>query len=746
MRLGHGTLAMLMAGISLPAGAQAQATAQGGVEADANPAGDTARPGSAEPESSGDVIVTARRRAERLQDAPLSVTALTAEDMAARGINSLSEVARRVPSLNYGDFGDVKLSPTSLRGVVSGAGSAGADPAIGYYVDDVYVGQGAGASIDLYDIERVEVLRGPQGTLFGRNSIGGVISLTTRRPSDAFEASGQALFGNYDRQRLAGSISGPLVPGILSARVTAVRDRRDGYEENIFLDRDVNNARSWSVRGQLLFTIDADTSLLLTASRRELDQETLVFDTLRYNPASLVPPLLAGAGFPLNADPYDREVIANDVSEERLRATQASARFETSFGGIHVTNITAWQRHNYYSRTDTCRCQLSVSYDGDPERVERFSNEFRLDGQVGRLTWLAGIYYFHQTSDNTSFIELGSAVADLFGDPSINGLMIGSDARLTTGSTAAFGSLGYAITDRVDVTIGARYTTESKAINYVQTDPLNFLGGAVALRADDDWGRFTPSVNIRYRPSEDLMVYATVSNGFKSGGFNDALGDADGISFGPETLWNYEAGLRASLFGRRLQLSASAFYMDWKDIQITVQNPNTNFFDPIILNAGGAYSRGIEFELNARPTRRLRLGLNGSIQRVRYSDGALPNGTPLRYVPFAPNHTGAVTADYRIPIAGLEIGLSGEYLLRGRTYLTTNNDPDGRVGGYSLLNLRLTLFGEGERWRIALYGDNITNATYRTRLFDLFDNPLNGQKFITLGPPRTYGIEFRASL
>jgi iron complex outermembrane receptor protein len=714
------------------------------------PTSATAQSGGADPaaseqqkEGKNDIIITARKRRERLQDAPVSVTAFGEEDMARRGITSVAELARRVPSLNYGDFGDAKLSPTSLRGIVSSAGSAGADPAVGFYVDEVYVGQGAGATLDLYDIERVEVLRGPQGTLFGRNTIGGVVSLTTKRPSETLTASGQAVFGNFGRYRLAGSLSGPIVGDRVLGKIALIRDRRGGYDRNLFLNRRVNDHDAWSGRAQILARLGADTQLLLTGSSHHLDQETLVFETLKYNPAALVPQLLTGAGFPLNLDPFDRRVIANEPSEERLTANQLSARLETAIGDVQLTNVAAWQKHRYYSRTDTCRCQLRISYDGDPEVVERFSNELRLSGTAGSLGWVVGAYYFRQDSDNQSFIELGSDLADLFGEPSIAGLVIGSSAEMRTTSQALFASLDVPLADTVDLSLGARYTRETKAIDYVQTDPLALLGGPVALVAKDSWDRLTPNLSVRYRPNSRLTLYAAASNGFKSGGFNDALGSANGISFGPESLWNYEVGVKSTWMGGRVTVNLAAFLMDWNKIQILVQNPATTFFDPIILNAGGASSRGLELEVNARPTDNLRLGLAASKQRARYSEGTLPDGRPLEFIPYAPSYTLSTNAEYRIPIRNHFVALSGEYIARGRTYLTTNNDPDGRVGAYGLLNLRLSVADAGERWQLSLFGDNLTDATYRTRLFDLFENPLNGQKFITLGPPRTFGVEFR---
>ena len=695
--------------------------------------------------SPDEIVVTARKTRERLQDIPISITALGSETLQRRGIETLVDVAKVTPGLNYGDFGDLKLSPTSLRGVVGSAGSAGADPAVGYYVDEVYVGQGPGANLDLYDIAQVEVLRGPQGTLYGRNTIGGVVAITTERPGDEVRASVSAEFGNYARRRLGASLSGPLVEGLVSAKVSAIVDHRDGYEYNVFLGRNVNNHRTWSGRAQLLFTPAPDTELLLTADHAAADQESLVFETLRYNPDAVATQVLLGSGFTLNTDPFDRKVIANRVSRETLNADGYAANFRTRIGGVEIVNIASYRQHDYYSFTDTCRCQLPFSYDGDPETVKRFSDELRVSGKTGPVSWLAGLYYFHQKSDNQSFIQLGAITADLFGVPEIDGLVIGSNAKMTTISKAAFGSLTWQVTPRVDVTLGGRYTHDSKRIDYRQVDPYAILGGATAIQARDGWGSFTPNANVRFRVTPEIMTYVSVAKGFKSGGFNDALGDANGIAFGPESLWNYEAGVKAELFDRRLTFNVALYAMEWSRIQITAQNPATTFYNPIILNAGKAHSRGVEVEASARITQRLRIGGNLAVQDAAYDEGTLPTGQRLDHIPYAPSYTGLVEAEYSVPTRLGPLSLQGEYQVRGRTYLTTNNDPDGRVGAYGLLNLRLSLAARDDRWRVAVYGKNVFDKTYMTRLFDLYDNTLNGQKLITLGAPATYGVEFRVN-
>ncbi len=690
-----------------------------------------------------EIIVTARRQEERLQDAPISVTAFTAAGMERLGIDNVADVARRTPGLQYGNFGDVKLSPTSLRGIIGSSGSAGSDPAVGYYVDEVFVGQGAGANLDLYDIARVEVLRGPQGTLFGRNTVGGVISLTTQRPSEEFEASAQATYGNYDYSRIGASISGPLGDRA-RAGLSAVFTSRDGTSDNVVLGRDVNTLGSYSIRAALDLDIGDHSSLQLNADYRGVDEEPLVFETLRYNNAMLLPILLDAYSLDRNTDPYDRVVYTDDVNTEQLDAWGLSARFATRIGGVDLTNITSYRTHDYYSRVDTDRSALRIAYDGDPEEIWRASEELRLNWNTGPFAWLAGVYYYVQDGTNQSFIEIGADLADLFGDPGLTGVLAGSDAQMTTTSAAAFGSVTWTATDRFDITLGGRYVRDDKEIDYVQSDPLGILGGSGAIQGDDSWTQFTPSINLRYRLQPDVLTYLTVSQGFKSGGFNDALGDANGIAFGPETVTNYEFGLKSELFDRRLIANLAVFYMDWTDIQIAQDNPVTPVFDPIILNAGAAHSQGIELEVQAAPTDHLLLGANLSLLEAEFDEGTLPSGQALRRIPQAPEYTAALNAEYTWPVASWgELSLSGEYIMRGESFLTLDNIDDGRVDPYQLMNLRLTLANPDQGWRLTLWGENITDETYKTRMFDLSGQDLVGQRFIVLGDPSTYGLELR---
>lgn len=708
-------------------------------------------PGASEGgDSVADLVVTARKRPERLQDTPISITAFDAQALARAGIRDIGDLSRSTPGMQYGNFGDLKLSPTSLRGVVSGAGSAGAEPAVAYYVDEVYMGQGAGANLDLYDIERVEVLRGPQGALFGRNSIGGLISLTTKAPTDRFAMSGEIGAGNYSQFRAAGSLSGPLIGERVLAKLSVIRSQRAGYEYNEVLSHRVNDAGSTTARGQILVKVGAVSKLTLTGAYHRVKQHPLVFETLSYNPNAVVAQLYTAAGMKPNGDPYDRRVQADSPSLETLKAYDASARFTTRIGKVGLTALSAYHKHNYFSRTDTDRSPFSLLYDGDPERVTRWSHEVRADVTLGNLDLLIGGYRFTQNASNLSFVEVGKDLGALFGSPALGGTRAGSDAALRTVSNAVFGNATWKISQAAELTVGGRYTHDAKRIDYHQQDALGLLGGNFAVAAHDAWSQFTPSASFRYRFTPNLMGYLTVSRGFKSGGFNDALGDANGIGFGPETMMNYEAGTKGSLANGRLTFALSVFHMRWRDIQITTDNPATAIYDPIIRNAGAAHSNGVEGEVTAHLSRAWDIGANFSVQSARYDAGALPSppGTPalpLRRTLYSPAQTASGNVTYRHPTPLGEVELFAETTWRGVSYLDYANSSDGRVAPYALVNARASLHFRKDHFRISAWIRNISNIKRAQRLFDLYSQSIVGQKFIVLNDPRTVGVELRVS-
>jgi len=700
------------------------------------------------------IVVTAQKREEALQSVPTAVTAFSSETLSKMGAVGIEDIARHTPSLQFGNYSDLKLSPTSIRGIIAGTGSAGQDPSVGYYLDEVFLGPGVSAIIDLYDIQRVEILRGPQGTLFGRNTIGGVISIVSQSPDPDFGGYIEAEYGNYEHMRLKGRVSGPIVEGKVNASLSVMFHEREGFTENAFLGTDGDDTMRKGAR--LAFDIFPSENLSLQFGFDYLDirQHSKHFETLRYNPVAGVGPLAGIFGFPLNTDPFDHKVYSDVNSRETLETWGGSLRATLSLEGFDVVSVTGYRSHEYFNVGDTDVTPLDWGLDGDPEEVSRFSQEIRLvSDDSWNWDWLVGGYYFHQETDNLSFIELGSDLSlALTGDPAaIAGLQAGSSAQMEVDSYAAFASVTLPLDERLDLTLGGRYTYEEKTIAYTQDDPLGLLGGTIPLlQSANDWSAFTPAATLSYHWTDDVMAFATYSQGFKSGGYNDALGDVTGISFDPEFLTNYELGLKSDWLERRLRVNVSLFYMEWEDIQIAGDDPSTPaVFDPITTNAGKAHSQGVELEFQAVPTDALELGGYVALMEAEFDEGAVPAappavGTPLTKIPRAPDYKWSLWAEYGVPVNAWMLSLRGEVIETGTSYLSINaTDPDVRVDPYTLVNGRIALSMPDDGWQIALWGKNLTDEVYLERLFDLFANPFIGEKLIVLGQPRTYGVELR---
>lgn len=294
-----------------------------------------------------EIIVTAQKRAENIQDVPVSITAFSDRMLKEIGATSLNDISIRTPGLNFNDVADLKINTITMRGIKAGGGSAGADPTVGVYLDDVYLGSGVGAHIDYFDVASVEVLRGPQGTLFGRNTIAGVLHLTSRQPTEELEGEVSANYGNYDALRLNATISGSLVENKLSGRLTAYYDSRDGDVTNLTLGTKGNGSESFGLSGKLLLTPTDSSEFLLSLGYNEYDGQPRQVETLQYNPdATLVADVIQAYGFSLNEDPFDRVVYSDIQSEETLEAWNIALRGTVNFSGMSLVSITSFRKHD----------------------------------------------------------------------------------------------------------------------------------------------------------------------------------------------------------------------------------------------------------------------------------------------------------------------------------------------------------------------------------------------------------------
>lgn len=363
---------------------------------------------SAEPTLVDEIIVTAQRRAESIQDVPISVSAFGSADLDGLRVERVEDLARLAPNLTFAPSADIKTSSTSLRGISTSFATAGADPAVGYYLDDVFLGNAVSANLDLFDIERIEVLRGPQGTLFGRNTIGGVINIATAEASDVLGGTLAAEYGNFDRRRVRANVSGP-VGNSESIRfsVSGLYEKRDGYFENAFDGTDHGSIEQYSVRGRLDFDLGPRTTASLLADFRQYEQFGRAAETLQYGfgPQLLLTAIRPALPFDLNDDPFDYTASVDNEGEQDLRNWGATLRLRTELEWADLISITAYRDTRYRDIGDADFTSLNWLSDGDPEDTERVSQELRLENyREDRLGWTVGAYYYTQSSSGRSVL------------------------------------------------------------------------------------------------------------------------------------------------------------------------------------------------------------------------------------------------------------------------------------------------------------------------------------------------------
>ncbi|MGH8249876.1 MAG: TonB-dependent receptor [Steroidobacteraceae bacterium] len=725
-----------------------------------------------------EIIVTAQKRAQNLQDVPVSMTAFSAEMLDEARVISMADVASLTPNFSFLDTDDSKYSVARIRGVFGNVLSAGGiDQPTAVYVDEVYLSTSVAQQPDLFDIERIEVLRGPQGTLFGRNTIAGAISIHTAKPTDALTGYVESGYGNYNAMRLKGSVSGPLGERA-AGRISALYNDREGYETNRVTGNDVNNRHDWGVRAALRVNPTDRLELNLATDFRKMDQGGRAMDTGGYNldPAAPVGPgpgllYLLGLAAADN-DGFDRSVAVDFEGVEELDAWGASLTADLAFEGAALKSISAFRTHDFFQSYDLDITEADINRQGGPESVDGFSQELRLTSTGERkLDWILGLFYYNQKSHNEFNVDLRttpdslalvSFIEVLSGLPAgtLTSLPFGvthTDGRVGLDSYAAFAHTTWHATDKLDLVLGGRYTYERKSVNYFQSSPIgNQVFGLEEIpfqHNSDNWSAFTPTAVLSYDWTDDVMTYATISKGFKSGGFSDIIGSLPDQSFRQEITWNYEVGFKTAFAGRKLVLNGALFQFDWQDQQGTLRVPQSGIGIDLLVEStiGDVRTRGLELELTALPFEGFGVGarlglLDGEYTEVSpeaLAQGGLRAGDKLQAVP---DWSAGLSAHYGLPLGGIgQLRFGADYDYRDELLIAgASAGGSSTQEAYGLLNATIGFESADERWSVLGWGKNLTDEEYVT--FQVADS-LNNFVFQTLrhriGAPRTYGVDVR---
>ncbi|MBL8555451.1 MAG: TonB-dependent receptor [Phenylobacterium sp.] len=693
-----------------------------------------------------EVIVTAQKTSQNLQQVPLAVTGLTGDFVEKSKIENFLDLRTRIPSLTFDEF-----APGQPRYFIRGIGntnrSGGIDSAVGLFVDDVYMGRPAMTSTEFVDLDRVEVLRGPQGTLFGRNVVGGAVSFFTRRPGDSYRFDGKVTAGNYDLRAVSAAVSGPL-SDTTSAKIALVARSHDGYAFNTTTGRDIEDERVIAGRAAIRFRPNDDLDIQLNLDGSQRRGTGPWWDLAVEGPASV------GKS---NPDPRRGRGHAEDGYADIDNAgASLNATWDSPLGTL--TSISAYrnaQNHNRANTTGLLVAPLSdvanrrvfhhtLFIQQDDESTEQFTQEFRLASNIGEnFSYVAGLYYyqddvFHNRLTDYRFYNFGANPLDgRFNFASTN----------ETKAYAVFLNGIYEVTDRLKVQAGIRWSQDEKdhvtvgsGANFSRFRNAGVTIPGYTAPGRAKWDAWTPTASVNYQVTDDAFVYATISRGFKSGGFNDTDNDLQSAlrPFNPEYVWNYEFGARTEWFDRRLRLNATAFYMDYTDLQVTVITTVTPGLPPtgVSGNAGKSTIKGLELEWTAVPLPGLNIYGN-----YTYTDGkikSLVSGTlnlAGKEIPRAPKNKLFLGASLTRDLGPVTVTGRVDYSHQSDFFSSINNLPSEVIPSQENWDAGLTLTPAGKPYSVEIWGKNLSNELKITTISDV-----TGDGYALYAPPRTYGV------
>jgi iron complex outermembrane receptor protein len=747
--------------------------------------------GAQDSDTLAEVVITAEKRETNLQDTPISIAAFSGAELDSAGITTTDGLSNLTPGLVVQKE---VIGKVVIRGVGTENFSVGSDPGIAIHQDGVYIARSSVSIFDFFDTERVEVLRGPQGTLYGRNATGGVINIISRKPEQEFGGYAKVDVGNYAKKRIEAVLNAP-VSDTAAFRVSALWAERDGFTENKFATAkargydELDNQDVWAARAQLAFNPSESFEGLLQFDVMRDSSNPTGFkyfthaggDTNIYwqSPADKKLPSLRQV-----SQGYEQNIVNSTRTVPSIGRAETDAinlKLTWDFGDVQLMSQTAYRKTIYSWLNDGDGLDVFfVTYFQDDDSKQT-TQEFQLSNtDDGPLQWILGAFYLKEDSKTFSGLAFNGLVAAV-GTPkgSPEGILI--DGASNTKSYSAFGQATYSLSDRLRLTGGVRYTKDEK-----NGDMLYNLGGLIFVPQflgypagvkwsnvlDDSWSAVTPKFGVDYDFSDDIMGYVSATRGFKSGGFNLIGRQAP---YDPEYLWSYEAGLKTKLADGRVIANFSAFQYNYKDMQV---GKIVNASD-VLTNAGKATIRGFEAELRAAlgngfelnggvafldatfdsfltedpAVTPLAAGGNASTPLGRYAGGcerravALgPQGVSLAGCDLrrAPPVSGNVGLSWTTQLSGGELSIRGDYAYKDKQYFTQFNRDAVAQDGYGLLGLRANYRTADDRWSVTAYVDNATDKDYYSTVLESGIAPAGGLvPQAVMGAPRTFGVSVK---
>lgn len=724
-----------------------------------------------------EIVVTARKRAESLQDAAVSVSAFTAEGLQRAGIGDVLEVVNRVPGFTMN--ADNATEPNIfMRGIGTDIESAASSPAVGFFLDDVYLSRAQGTNLELFDFERIEVVRGPQGTLYGKNVVGGAVNFITKQPTEDQDTVAEVSVGNYSFLQFRGATGGALADN-LYGRIAFSARGRDGFAYNTFTKNDVEDLSSMGVKGALRLV--ASETLEVTASadfsRRRSDGRWI----------DMVIPSAHNVPFK-NPDP--RKGPNNTDGRQHSDVGGSSIKAVWSLENGSITSLTGYRDAAFEDKNNDAGSYLDMDkllrdangriqfgkidrskfnddfyINAKTEDVKTFSQEFRYSSDFdGPFNVMAGVFYMGEDIDRNE--DADYIFVDYFAQ--------GRETARTTakGDTwSAFVEGTWDVTDSVTAIGGVRYTKDIKKFTVARAAFGDFLGQdfedargrpTTAFTAGDKhtWSAWTPSATLQWKTNDDVMLYATVAKGFKSGGWNGENANNPteaAVPYDPEFAWNYETGIKSQWLDNRLRLNLTGFVADYKDLQTQQYVIFSSALPPdnVIANAGKARVKGLELELLAVPVEGLTLSGSYALMDGKITGDLI--STALRYDPSCfcskpvptnlkgnklrrtPKNSLSAGAQYEFPVNDKVNGLiRADYSWTDGYFFENENSDRTWNPSYGLIDAGIGVVADDGAWEVMLWGKNLSDKLYTAGKTDVI-----GSVLASYAPPRTYGVTLK---
>ncbi|MGD2129127.1 MAG: TonB-dependent receptor [Lysobacterales bacterium] len=744
-----------------------------------------------------EVIVTAEKRAQSIQDVPLSVAAISGDDVVVGKVTGLNDIAFETPGLTFNQF-NVGEPRIYIRGIGNSSDSAASDPAVGVFLDEVYIGRTGGIGFDLFDLERIEILRGPQGTLYGKNTNGGAINIVTSRPSQERQTKFSLSLGNYNMKHVQALVNGGLSDTIAGKFVVSWK-QRDGFGRNVITDGEIktlgslanspiigpsigaagsgdklDDAENLSLRGQLLFDISERTTLLLGAdySKDQSNGSCRHLQHLDQAIQGLGAFWLLGMSEAYKED--DRNCATQFDTEQEREITGAMARLQSDFDWATLTSITAWRKSDYTLVDDLTGLPLNDLdapsppglpfplslpgvfttpenvIDGSDEEASQFSQEFRLTGTTGNFDWVAGAFYMKEDVERSEeFYTQYSTLLQFLGLAPIGDVLFTQDN--TTTSKALYGQADWHFTDQWTFTYGLRWSDDKKeilqnAIDLLGTGfptgvPLILPEFPAPVSASKSWSEVTNKFSLSYQPNDGLMFYATWAEGFKSGAFPSQTNTPTvaGLSVDPEIVTNREVGMKSTFWGNRAQFNVTYYDMDYDDLQVFELNSSLL----LVLGSAQAESKGLDVEFNLLATDALRISTSYNYSDAKYTDFINASGVDVsgNDMIFAPDSAFAINADYTFELGdagsllfNVDYNWKDDYFTDARNFEKTRQEAVGFLGA------RAGWTSRDGAWMVTLWGKNLTDEQQiANQIVD--PTAITSDMYM---PPRTYGVTVTA--